>query len=238
MKFILGTKVTGCETNEKGAKLTYENKKGDKKGSIEAEVCLVAIGRKPYTQNLGLEKLGIKTDKFGRIITDKHFKTNINNIFAIGDVREGPMLAHKAEDEGIACVENIKGLKGHVNYDTIPSVIYTWPEVACIGKTEEDCKKKGIQYKVGRFPFAANSRAKANDDTEGLIKFIAEKESNKLLGVHMLGPNVSEMIHEAAVCMEFGGSSEDIARICHAHPTLSEAVKEAALACWFKAIHC
>lgn len=237
LKFTCSTKVTGCEKTATGVKLSCVDMKKNANIVAEADVVLVAIGRKPYIEKLGAEKLGIKMDKMGRVEIDDKFRTNLPHIYAIGDVVRGPMLAHKAEEEGIAAVENIKGLHGHVNYNAIPSVIYTWPEVAAVGMTEEECKEKGIKYKVGKFPFSANSRAKTNDDADGMVKFITEAATDKILGCHMLGPNVSEMIMEATIGIEYGASSEDIARVCHCHPCLCEAVKEAALAAHFKAIH-
>ena len=198
---------------------------------------LISVGRKPNTNGLNLKKIGIELDEKNRIKTDKNFKTNQDNIYAIGDVIVGPMLAHKAEDEGIAVAENIAGQSGHVNYDTIPGVIYTTPEVASIGKTEEQLKELNIKYKVGKFSFMANSRAKAIDDTEGFVKILAEEKTDKVLGAHLIGPHAGELIAEIGIAMEFGASSEDIARTCHAHPTFSEAVKEAALSVDKRAIH-
>ena len=199
---------------------------------------LVSVGRRPYTTGLGLDKIGVELDNKGRIVIDDQFNTTVQNIKCIGDVTFGPMLAHKAEEEGIAAVEFIKTGHGHVNYHAIPSVVYTHPEVAWVGKSEQELKAAGVQYKVGKFPFLANSRAKTNLDTEGQVKFLAEKETDKILGVHIMGPNAGEMIAEAVVAMEYGASSEDIARTTHAHPTLSEAFREAALAAYSgKAIH-
>ena len=198
---------------------------------------LVSVGRKPNTNSLNLDSIGVELDDKKRIKIDKNFKTNIDNIYAIGDVIEGPMLAHKAEDEGIAVAENIAGQSGHVNYETIPGVVYTSPEVACIGKTEEELKKINVDYKIGKFSFMANSRAKAIDDTEGFVKILADAKSDKVLGAHLIGPHAGELIAEIGVAMEFGASSEDIARTCHAHPTFSEAVKEAALSVDKRAIH-
>ena len=198
---------------------------------------LVAVGRKPNTKGLNLEKMSINTDDLGRIKVDKNFRTSINNIYAIGDVIKGPMLAHKAEEEGIAVAEIVAGQSGHVNYDTIPGVIYTFPEVATVGKTEQFLIDKNIQYKIGKFPFMANSRAKVINETEGFVKILADKTTDKVLGVHMIGPHVGDMIAEMALAMEFGASSEDIARTCHAHPTYSEAIKEAALAVDKRTIH-
>ena len=198
---------------------------------------LVAIGRTPYTEGLGLEAAGVQLDKRKRVIVDAHFQTNVPGIYAIGDVIAGPMLAHKAEDEGMAVAEILAGQAGHVNYDVIPNVIYTFPEVAAVGKSEEDLKDAGIAYKVGKFPFIANGRAKVNKTTDGFVKVLADAKTDRMLGVHIIGAAASEMIAEAAVIMEFGGSAEDIARTCHAHPTLTEAVKEAALAVDKRAIH-
>ena len=205
--------------------------------SVDADVVLVAIGRVPYTEGLGLEAAGVKLDNRRRIVVDPHFQTNVPGIYAIGDVIAGPMLAHKAEDEGIAVAEILAGQAGHVNYDVIPNVIYTAPEVASVGKGEEDLKAAGVPYKVGKFPFTANGRAKVNKTTDGFVKVLAHAETDRILGVHIIGAAASEMIAEAAVIMEFGGSAEDLARTCHAHPTLTEAVKEAALAVDKRPIH-
>ncbi len=198
---------------------------------------LVAIGRTPYTEGLGLEDVGVQLDNRRRIVVDNHFKTNVDGIYAIGDVIHGPMLAHKAEDEGIAVAEILAGKAGHVNYGAIPNVIYTYPEVASVGQTEEELKAAGIQYNIGKFPFTANGRAKVNRQTEGFVKFLADAKTDRVLGVHIVGPDAGNMIAEATILMEFGGSSEDLARTCHAHPTLSEAIKEAALAVDKRAIH-
>lgn len=204
---------------------------------MEADVVLVSIGRKPYTEGLGLENVGIQVDERGRIPIDSEFRTSVPNIRCIGDVTYGAMLAHKAEEEGIAAVEYINGGHGHVNYDVIPSVIYTHPEVAWCGKSEDEIKKSGVAYNVGTFPFAANSRARTNADFEGMVKMISDKETDRILGIHIMGPNAGEMIAEGVLAMEYGASSEDIARTCHAHPTLSEAFKEAAMATHDKPIH-
>lgn len=204
---------------------------------LDCDVALIAIGRAPYTEGLGLEIVGVERDERGRIKTDAHFKTNIDGIYAIGDVIAGPMLAHKAEDEGVAVAEILAGQAGHVNYGVIPGVVYTSPEVASIGKTEDELKAAGIDYKVGKFPFTANGRAKAMLATDGFVKILADVSTDRVLGAHMIGHNVGEMIHEIAVLMEFGGSAEDLARTCHAHPTLSEAVREAALSLEDGAIH-
>ncbi|WP_378946897.1 dihydrolipoyl dehydrogenase [Mesorhizobium sp. ANAO-SY3R2] len=236
-EFKLGSKVTGAAKSTNGATVTFEPVKGGAAETIEADVVLVATGRKPYTDGLGLKEAGVEMDERGRVKTDGHLRTNVAGIYAIGDVVAGPMLAHKAEDEGVAVAEIIAGQAGHVNYDVIPGVVYTSPEVASVGKTEEELKKAGIAYKVGKFPFTANGRARAMLHTDGFVKVLADKDSDKVLGVHIVGFGAGEMIHEAAVLMEFGGSSEDLGRTCHAHPTMSEAVKEAALATFFKPIH-
>jgi dihydrolipoamide dehydrogenase len=237
MDFKLGAKVTGVVKAGKGAKVTFEPVKGGDAETIEADAVLVATGRKPYTDGLGLDKAGVELDERGRVKVDGHLKTNVPGIYAIGDVVVGPMLAHKAEEEGVAVAEMLAGQAGHVNYDVIPGVVYTSPEVASVGKTEEELKKAGIDYKAGKFPFTANGRARAMLQTEGFVKVLADKATDRVLGVHIVGFGAGEMIHEAAVLMEFGGSSEDLARTCHAHPTMSEAVKEAALATFSKPIH-
>lgn len=235
--FKLGAKVTGVEKSGKGAKVTYEPVKGGAAATIDADVVLIATGRKPFTDGLGLDKAGVVMDKRGRVEIDHHFLTSVPGIYAIGDVVRGPMLAHKAEDEGVAVAEIIAGQAGHVNYDVIPSVVYTQPEVASVGKTEEELKAAGIAYKVGKFPFTANGRARAMLQTDGFVKILADKDTDRVLGGHIVGFGAGEMIHEITVLMEFGGSSEDLGRTCHAHPTMSEAVKEAALATFFKPIH-
>ncbi len=235
--FKLGHKVTGVERSNKGLKATIEPSGGGKTDSIDADVVLVSIGRVPYTDGLGLEDVGVKLDNKRRIMVDDHFKTDVDGIYAIGDVIHGPMLAHKAEDEGVAVAEILAGQAGHVNYDVIPNVIYTYPEVASVGKTEEELKDAGISYKSGKFPFTANGRAKVNRQTEGFVKVLADSKTDKVLGVHIVGPDAGNMIAEAAVLMEFGGSAEDLARTCHAHPTLTEAIKEAALAAGNRVIH-
>eukprot|EP01038_Epipyxis_sp_PR26KG_P010702 gene10702-14370_t len=237
VKFLLSTKVTGSEVTANGVKLTMEPSKGGASSTFEADVVLVSTGRRPFTKNIGLEALGIETDKIGRIKVNDHFQTAVPSIFAIGDAIDGPMLAHKAEEEGVACVENIAGFAGHVNYDVIPGVIYTHPEVATVGQTEEQLKAAGINYNKGVFPFSANSRARATGDSEGMVKILADKETDKILGLHIIGSNAGEMIAEGVLAMEYGASSEDIARTCHAHPTLSEALKEACMATYDKAIH-
>ena len=235
--FKLGSKVTGVEKTRGGLKVSVEPAKGGEVQVLEADVVLVAIGRFPYTEGLGLEEAGVALDERRRIRTDAHYQTNVPGIFAIGDVIAGPMLAHKAEDEGVAVAEILAGQAGHVNYDVIPGVVYTEPEIASVGKTEEELKDAGIKYKTGKFPFTANGRARAMNATDGFVKFIADAETDRVLGVHIVGRGAGEMIHEAAVLMEFGGSAEDLARTCHAHPTMSEAVREAAMATWFKPIH-
>ena len=236
IKFHLQHKVEKIKKSETGAIISTLNKEGNKI-NFDCDVVLISVGRKPNTQGLNLEKIGVQLDDKKRIKTNKNFQTNLANIFAIGDVIDGPMLAHKAEDEGVAVAENIVGQSGHVNYDTIPGVIYTTPEVASIGKTEEQLIKENINYKIGKFSFMANSRAKAIDDSDGFVKILADKKTDKVLGAHLIGPHVGELIAEIGIAMEFGASSEDIARTCHAHPTFSEAVKEAALSVDKRAIH-
>lgn len=236
-KFILGSKVTGLEKSDIGCSVMIEPAAGGEKKKLAADVVLVAIGRVPYTDGLGLAEVGVQLDQRKRVVVDDHFQTNVAGIYAIGDVIRGPMLAHKAEDEGIAVAEMLAGQSGHVNYDVIPGVIYTAPEVATVGRTEEELKDAGVAYTVGKFPFTANGRAKVNRTAEGFVKILADAKTDRILGVHMIGPNVGELIAEACVIMEFGGSAEDLARTCHAHPTLSEAVKEAALAVDKRAIH-
>jgi len=236
-KFQLKTKVIESIVEDDGVTLKTEAAKGGKEKEQKFDVVLVSTGRRPYTEGLGLEELGIKTDKLGRIEVDAHFKTAVPSIYAIGDCIDGPMLAHKAEEEGIAAIETMAGFAGHVNYDTIPGVIYTYPEVAAVGKTEEELKEAGVTYNVGSFPFAANSRARANGSSDGFVKVLADKETDKILGVHIMGPNAGEMIAEGVLGMEYGASSEDIARTCHAHPTLSEAFKEACMDTYDKPIH-
>ena len=236
INFHLQHKVEKIKKNKLGATVLTEDKNGDKK-EFECDVVLISVGRKPNTNGLSLENIGVELDDKKRVKTNKSFRTNIDNIYAIGDVISGPMLAHKAEDEGIAVAENIAGQSGHVNYNTIPGVVYTTPEVACIGKTEEELKEKNIQYKIGKFSFMANSRAKAIDDSEGFVKILADKKTDKVLGAHLIGPHAGELIAEIGIAMEFGASSEDIARTCHAHPTHTEAVKEAALAVDKRPIH-
>ena len=235
MKFHLSTKVLDVKKSSDGATVFVEN--NGQKMEMTGDIVLMSVGRKPNTEGLNLEAAGINKDQKGRISIDKKFKTNVDNVYAIGDVVEGPMLAHKAEDEGMAVAEFISGKYGHVNHDTIPGVVYTSPEVAVVGKTEEQLKQAGIEYNVGKFPFMANSRAKINNDADGFVKILADKATDKILGVHMIGPDVGTMIAEVVLAMEFGASAEDIARTCHAHPTLTEAVREAALAVDKRAIH-
>ncbi|MBD9558317.1 dihydrolipoyl dehydrogenase [Ensifer sp. ENS03] len=237
MDFKLGAKVTGVVKDGKGAKVTFEPVKGGDAQTLDADVVLIATGRKPYTDGLGLAEAGVVMDQRGRVEIDNHFQTSVAGVYAIGDVVRGPMLAHKAEDEGVAVAEILAGQAGHVNYDVIPGVVYTQPEVASVGKTEEELKAAGVAYKVGKFPFTANGRARAMLATDGFVKILADKETDKVLGGHIVGFGAGEMIHEIAVLMEFGGSSEDLGRTCHAHPTMSEAVKEAALSTFFKPIH-
>jgi dihydrolipoamide dehydrogenase len=237
IQFRLSSKVTKVERTKGGTKVAIEPAAGGEAETVEADVVLVAIGRVPYTEGLGLEAIGVQKDARGRILTDEHFATNVTGIYAIGDVIVGPMLAHKAEDEGIAVAEMLAGKAGHVNYEVIPNVVYTYPEVASIGRTEDELKEAGVAYNVGKFPFTANGRAKVNRTTDGFVKILADKETDRVLGVHILGPDAGNIIMECAVAMEFGGSSEDIARTCHPHPTLTEAVKEAALAVEKRAIH-
>jgi dihydrolipoamide dehydrogenase len=235
--FKLASKVTGVDASGKKLKASVEPAAGGTKETIEADVVLVAIGRVPYTEGLGLEDAGVKKDNRGRVIVDAHFATNVPGIYAIGYVIAGPMLAHKAEDEGVAVAEILAGQAGHVNYDVIPNVIYTYPELASVGKSEEELKQAGVAYNAGKFPFTANGRAKANQQTDGFVKILADAKTDRVLGVHILGADAGNMIAEAAVAMEFGAAAEDIARTCHAHPTLPEAVKEAALAVAKRAIH-
>jgi dihydrolipoamide dehydrogenase len=230
MKFKLASKVVGVERKGETLIAFIEPAAGGARDTVEADAILVAIGRRSYTDGLGLDEVGVRRDAKGRVTTDAHFKTNIAGIWAIGDVREGAMLAHKAEDEAVAVAENIAGRAGHVNYDAIPSVIYTYPEVATVGKTEDELKTAGVPYKVGKFPFTANARAKTNLSTEGFVKILADAKTDRVLGVHMIGPDVGNMIGEASLAIEFSASAEDIARTSHAHPTLTEAVRQAAMA--------
>jgi dihydrolipoamide dehydrogenase len=235
--FKLSSKVTAIDASGKTLKVKVEPAAGGPAETIEADIVLVAIGRVPYTEGLGLEAAGVKKDNRGRVVVDPHFRTNVAGIYAIGDVIAGPMLAHKGEEEGVAAAEIIAGQAGHVNYEVIPNVVYTSPEIAAVGKTEEELKAAGVAYNVGKFPFTANSRARANLATDGFVKILADAKTDRVLGVHILGPDAEALIAEAAIAMEFGASAEDIARTCHAHPTLSEAVKEAALAVAKRAIN-
>src|SRR5436190_311971 len=235
--FKLGAKVTGVDTSGKMLKASVEPAAGGPAETLETDVVLVCIGRVPYTEGLGCKEAGIALDNRGRVQIDAHFATTVRGVYAIGDVVAGPMLAHKAEDEGVACAEIIAGQAGHVNYDVIPGVVYTTPEVAAVGKTEEELKQAGVAYTSGKFPFTANGRSKVNQTTEGFVKVLADAKTDRVLGVHIVGREAGEMIQEAAVLMEFGGSAEDLARTCHAHPTRSEAIKEAALAVGKRAIH-
>jgi dihydrolipoamide dehydrogenase len=237
LKFKLGSKVTKSETGASGVKLTVEPAKGGVAETLEADVVLVAIGRRPFVEGLGLDKAGVKLTPRGRIQVDAHLQTSVPGIYAIGDVIDGPMLAHKASEDGIACVETLAGQKGHVNWDLVPSVVYTQPEVAWVGKTEEQLKAAAVAYKIGKYPFTADPRSRANGATEGFVKVLADKGTDRVLGVHIIGAEAGTMIAEACVAMEFSASAEDIGRVCHAHPTVSEALKEAALAAWDKPIH-
>lgn len=237
MELKTSTKVVGVQTTSRAATVTVEPANGGDQEEIKCDVVLMSVGRKPHTQTLALEKAGVDMDDRGRVATNADFSTNVPGIWAIGDVIAGPMLAHKAEDEGVACAENIAGLNGIVNHEVIPAVVYTKPEVASVGKTEEQLKEAGVAYSVGKFPFSANSRAKANRDTEGLVKILADKETDRVLGVHIISTVAGTMIAQAAQAMEFGASAEDVALTCHAHPTHSEAVKEAALAVHGRPIH-
>ena len=237
IKFKMGSKVQSVSNKGGIVSIRYTNVKNSKEEIIEVDKVLVSVGRKPYTEGLNLTKVGVKKDNKGRIEVNNKLQTTINNIYAIGDVIKGPMLAHKAEEEGIAVAEILAGQAGHVNYDVIPGVVYTSPEVATVGKTEEQLKKENITYKVGKFPFMANSRAKVNNETDGFVKILADSRTDKVLGVHIIGPHCGDMIAEMALAMEFGASSEDIARTCHAHPTHTEAIKEAALAVDKRPIH-
>jgi dihydrolipoamide dehydrogenase len=229
--------VTGIARNGAQQKVTIEPAAGGTPIGVETDVVLVAVGRVPFTDGLGLETAGVQLDNKRRVVVDAHYQTNVAGIYAIGDVIAGPMLAHKAEEEGIAVAENLAGQAGHVNYEAIPNVVYTFPEVATVGKSEEDLKAANVAYKVGKFPFTANARAKVNRTTDGFVKILADASNDRILGVHIIAAAASEMIAEATAIMEFGGSAEDLARTCHAHPTLTEAVKEAALAVDKRAIH-
>jgi dihydrolipoamide dehydrogenase len=237
LKFKLGSKVTKADASGQGVTLTVEPAKGGAAETVHADVVLVCIGRRPFVEGLGLDKVGVKLTERGRIAVDGHFQTSVPGIYAIGDVIDGPMLAHKASEDGIACVETIAGQKGHVNWDLVPSIIYTQPEVAWVGKTEEQLKAAGVAYKIGKYPFTADPRSRANGATEGFVKVLADKATDKVLGVHIIGAEAGTMIAEAGLAMEFSASAEDIGRVCHAHPTVNEAMKEAALAAWDKPIH-
>ena len=237
IKFRLGTKVTGAVRGNDGVTLTLEPAQGGEASTMNTDVVLVAIGRRAVTDGLGLAEIGVATDERGRVKVDRHYATNVAGIHAIGDVIAGPMLAHKAEDEGVAVAEILAGQAGHVNYDAIPGVVYTWPEVAAVGRTEEELKQAGIEYTVGKFPFTANGRARAMGDTDGFVKILAEKGTDRILGAHIIGPEAGTLIGEITLAIEFGASAEDVARTCHAHPTLEEAVKEAALAADGRALH-
>ncbi len=237
LSFRLATKVTRARKTKAGVSLGVEPVEGGEAETVKADVVLVSVGRRPTTEGLDLERAGVRLDEAGRVVVDERFRTTAEGVYAIGDVIRGPMLAHKAEDEGMACVELLAGQVGHVNYDAIPAVVYTRPEVAAVGKTEEELKENGVDYTVGKFPFQANSRARVTGHTEGFVKVLSEKGSDRILGVHIIGSAAGTLIHEAVVAMEFGASAEDIARTCHAHPTLAEAVREAALAADGRAIH-
>jgi dihydrolipoamide dehydrogenase len=237
MKFKLKTKVTGATKGKDGVTLTLEPAGGGATEELKADVVLLAIGRRAYTESLGLAEAGVALDERGRVKTDGHFATNVPGIWAIGDVIVGPMLAHKAEEEGVALAEQLAGQHGHVNYGAIPGVVYTWPEVASIGETEEQLKARGQAYKVGKFPFMANGRARAMGEMDGFVKILADKDTDRVLGAHIIGPDAGTLIAEIAIAMEFGASAEDVARTCHAHPSLNEAVKEAALAVDGRPIH-
>jgi len=237
LAFRLGTKVTGARSGKKGVTLTLEPAKGGDAETLDCDVVLVAIGRRAFTEGLGLDAVGVATDARGRIEIDDQFRTGVAGIYAIGDVVRGPMLAHKAEDEGMVCAEIIAGQSGHINYDAIPGVVYTWPEVATVGRTEDDLKAAGVAYKVGKFPMTANARARCNAMTDGFVKILADAATDRVLGVHIIAGDAGTMIAECALAMEYGASSEDIARTCHAHPTLNESVKEAALAVDGRPIH-
>jgi dihydrolipoamide dehydrogenase len=237
LKFKLGSKVIKADASGAGVKLTVEPAKGGGAETVEADVVMVCIGRRPHVEGLGLDKAGVKLTPHGRIAVDAHFQTSVPGIYAIGDVIDGPMLAHKASEDGVACVETIAGQKGHVDWDLVPSVIYTQPEIAWVGKTEEQLKAANVAYKIGKYPFTADPRSRANAATEGFVKVLADKATDQVLGVHIIGAEAGTMIAEAALAMEFKASAEDIGRVCHAHPTVNEAMKEAALAAWEKPIH-
>jgi dihydrolipoamide dehydrogenase len=236
-KFRLGMKVTGARKGNDGVTLTIEPAKGGNAEELKADIVLLSIGRRAYTDGVGLTEAGVALDERGRVKTDAHYATNVAGIYAIGDAIAGPMLAHKAEEEGIALAERLAGQAGHVNYGAIPGVVYTWPEVASVGQTEEELKAAGVAYNIGKFPFTANARARAMADTDGFVKVLADKTTDRVLGAHIIGPDAGTLIAELTTAMEFGASAEDVARTCHAHPTLSEAVKEAALAADGRALH-
>jgi dihydrolipoamide dehydrogenase len=237
IKFRLGMKVTGARKGNDGVTLTIEPAKGGTAEELKADIVLLSIGRRPYTGGVGLADAGVTLDERGRVKTDEHYATNVPGIYAIGDAIAGPMLAHKAEEEGVALAERLAGQAGHVNYSAIPGVVYTWPEVAAVGQTEEELKAAGVAYNVGKFPFTANARARAMAETDGFVKILADKTTDRLLGAHIIGPDAGTLIAELTTAMEFGASAEDVARTCHAHPSLSEAVKEAALAVAGRALH-
>ncbi|MCC4300088.1 dihydrolipoyl dehydrogenase [Aurantimonas coralicida] len=237
LTFRLDMRVTGSRTQAEDVVLTVEPARGGQAEETVADVVLVAIGRRPYTEGLGLETVGVELDERGRVTVDPEFRTSVPGIYAIGDVIAGPMLAHKASEKGVVLMERLAGMRPHLNYETIPNIIYTWPELATVGRTEEELQAAGVEYKTGRFPFSANSRARAQAETDGLVKILADARTDRVLGVHMIGPDAGTMIHEAAVAMEFGAAAEDIARTTHAHPTLPEALKEAALAVEGRALH-
>ena len=237
MKFRLSTKVSSAVASDSGVSLRLEPAKGGDAETMQADIVLVAVGRRAFTKGLDLDKAGVKLDDRGRVATDAHFATNVPGIYAIGDAIAGPMLAHKAEDEGMILAEMIAGQSGHIDYNLVPGVVYTWPEAASVGKTEEQLKAEGVAYKVGKFPFSANGRARAMNMTDGFVKILADAKTDKVLGCHIIGPEAGTLIAEVVLAMEFGASSEDIARTCHAHPTLEEAVKEAALGVEGRAIH-
>jgi dihydrolipoamide dehydrogenase len=237
MAFRLGSKVTAAKTGDLGVSLTLEPAKGGAAETLDCDIVLVAVGRRPFTEGLGLETVGVALDEKGRVRTDTHFRTNVDGVYAIGDVIAGPMLAHKASDEGVALMESLAGQAGHVNYETCPGIVYTWPEVATVGRSEEQLKAENIEYRVGKFPFAANSRAPTTGDTDGFVKLLADAKTDRLLGAHIIGAHAGELIHECVMAMEFSGSAEDVARAFHGHPTLAEAIKEAALAAGSGTIH-
>jgi dihydrolipoamide dehydrogenase len=237
VEFKLSTKVTGAKSAKDGVTLSMESVDGSKKETMKADVVLVSIGRRPYIDGLGLDKVGVEVTDRGFVKVDDDYQTNVPGIFAIGDAIGGAMLAHKAEEEGYVCAELIAGQSGHIDYNAIPGVVYTWPEVASVGKTEEQLKESGVQYKTGKFPFSANARARANNDTDGFVKILSDATTDRILGAHIIGPEAGDLIQEVVVAMEFGGSAEDLARTSHGHPGLSEAIKEAAMAAYDKPLH-